>query len=235
MPSQQSRGICQLCGETFTKGGMSNHLRACVERAGSDAGGNSVAISPLFHLSIQDRYGAGYWLHLEMPVFATLGLLDLYLRDIWLECCGHLSEFTIDDMSYSSYPDDGLGFAPAGESMFETTLSSVLAAGSTFRHSYDFGSTTELAGRVVAERDGRLTANSPVRLLARNLPPQYPCSECGEPAAWSCSDCLWDGKGFYCQACGQNHDCEYGGWEMLMPVVNSPRTGVCGYTGGPLT
>ena len=237
MARQQSRGVCQLCGETFTKGGMSNHLRACLARSADDADNGSRATARLLHLAIQDRYGAGYFLHLEMPDFATLGMLDRYLRDIWLECCGHLSEFTIDDMSYSSMEDDGLGFgfAPPGEAMSETPLTSVLQVGTTFLHEYDFGSTTELEGRVVSERESKLTADSPVRLLARNLPPQHECSECGEPAAWICPFCMWEGRGLYCHECGQNHDCEDGGWDMLLPMVNSPRTGVCGYTGGPLT
>ena len=31
---------------------------------------------------------------------ATLEELDHYLRTIWLECCGHLSQFTIGGMLY---------------------------------------------------------------------------------------------------------------------------------------
>ncbi len=239
MATQQSRGVCQLCGETFTKSGMSNHLKACRKRTGDDAG-HSLAATHLLHLVVQDRYISDYWLHLEIPCTATLGMLDSYLRDIWLECCGHLSEFFFDETRYISYDeDDGVVFGafgmPPSASMFETTFLNVLPVGATFRYSYDFGSTTELEGRVVAERVGRPQANTPVRLLARNLPPQIPCSECGEPSAWICPYCMWEGKGFYCQSCGEDHDCEWGSWEELMPVVNSPRTGVCAYVGGPLT
>src|SRR5260370_19281758 len=59
-------------------------------------------------------------MHLELPANATLADLDDFLRDTWLECCGHLSEFTIKDVSYSSVPEDswdgGVGlFAEEGD------------------------------------------------------------------------------------------------------------------------
>ena len=41
-----------------------------------------------------------------MPASDTLADLDDFLRAIWLECCGHLSEFTIGGTSYSSEPED---------------------------------------------------------------------------------------------------------------------------------
>jgi hypothetical protein len=34
---------------------------------------------------------------------------------------------------------------------------------------------------------------------------------------------------FYCELHSEDHDCEEA--EMLLPVVNSPRMGMCGYTG----
>ena len=35
-------------------------------------------------------------------------------------------------------------------------------------------------------------------------------------------------EGWLCQSCADEHEC---GEDMLLPVVNSPRTGVCGYAG----
>jgi predicted RNA-binding Zn-ribbon protein involved in translation (DUF1610 family) len=227
------------CGETFTKGGMSGHLKSCSKRAEADAASGSAPPARLLHIVAEDRYGAGYWLHLEVPEFATLGILDRYLRDIWLECCGHLSEFEIEGERYSWIDEEDMGFGflmDSSASMHETELSSVMSTGTRFRHSYDFGSTTELKGRVLAEREGRVAAEPAVKLLARNLAPEYVCGECGKPAVWLCQQCAWEeGGGLYCDECGQAHDCEWGGWEMLLPLVNSPRTGVCAYTGGPLT
>ena len=217
---RQFRGVCQLCGETFTKSGMSNHLRSCQERPSAGASGDSRTATRLLHLAIQDRYNRAYWLHLELPEFATLGMLDHYLRDIWLECCGHLSEFMIHDQPYVSFDEDaelGYDFGPPAKSMFETTLSSVLGDGATFRHSYDFGSTTELEGRVVDEREGWLTADAPVRLLARNL-------TAGHPPATSAVSGLpgfartasGRARGSICQACAEDHDCDWGSYEEMI-------------------
>ena len=44
-----------------------------------------------------------------MPADATLADLDRFLRDIWLECCGHMSQFTIGKARYISHPDRAAG------------------------------------------------------------------------------------------------------------------------------
>ncbi len=67
-----------------------------------------------------------------------------------------------------------------------------------------------------------------IRLLARNLAMSFECSKCGEPATQMCSECSWENELWLCDACGSQHEC---GEEMLLPIVNSPRIGQCGYTG----
>ena len=46
--------------------------------------------------------------------------------------------------------------------------------------------------------------------------------------AWVCTECVFDDGGWLCETCAVKHEC---GEEMLLPVVNSPRVGMCGYTG----
>jgi hypothetical protein len=58
--------------------------------------------------------------------------------------------------------------------------------------------------------------------LASNEPPLIFCEVCGEPATEVCAQCVYEGAGWLCDACGE---------EMLLPVVNFPRVGMCGYTG----
>ena len=36
---------------------------------------------------------------------------------------------------------------------------------------------------------------------------------------------VYEKEAFYCDECGTEHDC---GEEMMLPVLNSPRMGVCG-------
>ncbi|MBI5416950.1 hypothetical protein HZA55_03240, partial [Candidatus Poribacteria bacterium] len=44
-----------------------------------------------------------------------------------------------------------------------------------------------------------------------------------------CSECIYDDKGWVCDDHADTHEC---GEDMLLPVVNSPRIGVCAYSGG---
>jgi hypothetical protein len=107
-------------------------------------------------------------------------------------------------------------------------LNRVLEVGMKFFYEYDYGSTTALALKVVALRD-QGTPKGTVQLLARNEAPQVSCHRCGtEPATQICTECAWNGEGWLCEACVAAHEC---GDEMCLPVVNSPRAGVCGYTG----
>lgn len=80
---------------------------------------------------------------------------------------------------------------------------------------------------MVAQHDARRRRDA-VRLLARNDAPVWPCTECDEPAVSLCSYCTYEGDAFFCEAHVEDHKC---GDEAMLPVVNSPRMGVCAYTG----
>lgn len=215
MSKQKSEGKCSFCDNTFSKSGMTKHLASCEQR--TDASKTlSGQKTKLFHLVVEGRDLPEYWMHLEVSAKATLEDLDSFLRNIWLECCGHLSAFTIEGENY----DD--------EGGLEVTLGEALSPGMKFYHEYDFGSTTELALKVVSEREGQVSDKS-ILLMARNNPPLIVCNSCGKPATQVCVDCLWDGEGWLCNKCAKKHEC---GEDMLLPAVNSPRVGMCGYTGG---
>ena len=59
---------------------------------------------------MQDKWSGSYWLHLEIRGNDTLKDLDYYLREIWLECCGHLSSFDFGEVLYTQIFDDGMGY-----------------------------------------------------------------------------------------------------------------------------
>jgi len=167
-----------------------------------------------------------YWMYLEAPAQATLGDLDKLLRKTWLECCGHLSAFEIAGVSYSSDDDMASGWGSGDKSM-KIKVDNVLEPGMKFSHEYDFGTTTELSLKVLSEREGEAKGKS-IRILARNEAPVILCQSCGKPATQVCSQCVYDGEGWLCDECAEEHEC---GEEMFLPVVNSPRVGMCGYTG----
>ena len=221
-PKPQSRGKCQYCDEETSKGGMTKHLTKCSQRAQAIqvASTREQPEETIWHIRIQDAYAKEFWLDLEMRGSASLSTLDTYLRAIWLECCGHLSEFTVGGWGGSK-----VGMTRKAEDVFgkQTVL----------RHLYDFGTTSETDIKVVGSRYGKATTKRPIALMARNNMPEMPCKECGEPAAYLCLECLYEGDEegawFLCEDHVESHPHEEYGEPI--PLVNSPRLGMCGYDG----
>lgn len=216
----ESRGICGYCSEVIAKRSVAKHLDKCPERqeALQSAAASSRTVEKLWHLRVQDAYNTGFWLDLEMVGSASLDKLDKYLRAIWLECCGHLSKFTIGGWSVRD-----VGKARQANSIFEPGL--------VLRHLYDFGTTSETDIKAVDARQGKPTTRHPIALLARNILPEVVCQECGQPAMWLCNECIYEDAttGLLCDEHVDEHPHENYG--APMPLFNSPRTGMCGYNG----
>ncbi len=232
MSKVQSEGICQLCQGVFKKGQMTRHIQKCVathEREGQAVSQSRVKTGRLFHVIVQSPGASEYWLHLEVPETATLLDLDVFLRRIWLECCGHMSQFKIGHTYYLDSPEYTDFDSPWGmdseEKEMTTSVADLFHPKLEFSYEYDMGSTTELALKVAGERQGPVTKKSGIRLMARNIPPIISCGKCGAPAAWIDTEHSWEAEGWLCEKCAGEDP------EMFLPVVNSPRTGVCGYTG----
>ncbi len=148
----------------------------------------------------------------------SLDKLDKYLRAIWLECCGHLSKFTL-----GGWGGMDVGKTRKADSIFE--------AGRVLHHLYDFGTTSETDIKVVGFREGRAASKHPIALLARTQMPEAVCQECGQPAKWLCIECLYEDNktGHLCDEHVEEHP--HDNYGELMPLFNSPRTGMCGYEG----
>jgi hypothetical protein len=222
MPRVASKGQCSFCGRLLSRPGMTRHLATCPKRPDEVGPATARRAKPtrVFHLVVSTRYSSPYWLQIEATADATLEDVDAQLRDTWLECCGHLSAFRLGDRSFSS---------SGGWDEDEPTtikLGKLLMPGQKLDYEYDFGSTTELTIAVAGERTGRPPER--VAILARNEPPEISCDACEDAATRVCSQCVWHDTGWLCDRCAKGHKC---GEEMLLPVVNSPRTGVCGYDG----
>lgn len=226
-------GRCELCGQTLTRASAQKHFAVCTPAHDTPNGANQ----RLLQVRAVAPGLPAYWLDLEVKADAKLEALDRFLRQLWLECCGHVSVFRIGAVNYFSSGYDmgftrafgALGGQPAERSMGARTGDALPLSGEPVEYEYDFGSTTLLQLRVMTERIGRIGRPS-VRPLARNTPPVWPCGICGQPATWVCTYCLQeDGDAFACATHQVQHAC--GEQEGLLPVVNSPRMGVCGYTG----
>lgn len=216
----EPRGTCAYCGEVITKRSVSKHLEKCSKRQETlfAAEASSRPVETLWHLRVQDADDKDFWLDMEMVGSASLDKLDKYLRAIWLECCGHLSMFTI-----GGWQGDEIGKSRKANSIFETGL--------VLRHLYDFGTTSETDIKVMGFREGKATTKNPIALLARNRMPEAICQECGQPARWMCIECLYgeEKTGHLCDEHVEGHP--HDNYGEPMPLFNSPRTGMCGYEG----
>ncbi len=221
--SKTRDGECLFCGKTFSRLSIKKHLDKCELRVKELISDDVEKCENYFCISVQGDQDPDYWIYIDMPLSSTLMVLDGFLRDIWLECCGHLSLFQIDGQTFSSFPDKEFG-----DKSMRVKLENILEKGMQFKYEYDFGSTTILKLKIVSVFNGKKRKKK-VKLLARNIQPIIQCSYCGSPATNVCCQCIYDDAGWLCDGCADKHEC---GEEMLLPVVNSPRVGVCAYTGG---
>jgi hypothetical protein len=215
MNKMKSEGVCRLCGKSFSGSSMTRHLQSCIQKNAPEPKKTSGNIFLI-------KASAGpFWVYFEVNDSSKLEEIDHFLRNLWLECCGHMSSFTIGSVDYLSDTQ----FMDPGEKNMNITLKKVLVPGLEFRHEYDFGSTTELDLKCISIRQGKLDE---IKILARNNMPEILCDKCGKPAVSICTECVWEDEGFLCESCAEKHECDE---EMFLPVVNSPRMGVCGYDG----
>lgn len=216
----QSKGQCQYCGATVAKGTATRHLAACPERKTimEKAAQASKKAETLYYLRVQDAYDKSFWLDLEARASTTLEELDGYLRAIWLECCGHMSQFSFGGWQGQEIP-------------MRQTIGKVLRLGDTLTHIYDFGTSSYTLVKLVETRKGAPTTPFPIDLMMRNFMPETACQECDQPAQWFCVECQIEDQcpGLLCDQHAEDHPHE--DYDGVVPLVNSPRMGLCGYEG----
>jgi hypothetical protein len=218
--AKQSKGACGFCGAEIAANAVTKHLSVCQGRQAAieKAARKKAAPESLFHLHVRDAAISEFWLHLEMRGSGTLNALDSYLRGIWLECCGHASQFSV-----GGWGGDAIAKTRKIGQVFEPELE--------LTHIYDFGTSSETLIKAVGVREGVPVSARPIALLARNLMPECRCIECRQPASWLCMECVTEEEqwGTLCDKHAQTHP--HKNYGKPIRLVNSPRLGMCGYTG----
>ncbi len=253
--AKQTNGLCKYCGNEYARSGMLRHLAACSERKAALNKETGSRTSGYYELLVEGKDKPQYWLIIEMKESATLKELDQFIRDIWVECCGHLSAFDIGGQVYEMVPSGGEFWGPPAAGM-NPELKELFSPGLVLEYNYDFGQTTSLMIRVLDYRSG-VWKDETVTILSRNNPPEIPCCRCGRRAECVDPERMLEGDGFWCREClmAQNRRdaeeeledgevLEDGGPvqdddenfmdEYLLPVCNSPRMGVCAYEGSEI-
>jgi hypothetical protein len=211
-----TKEICLNCKKSFLKSGLIKHLKSCVL---------SILINnktPSYLLNIYN--GELFWIKVLINGDTTFDILDSFLRDLWLECCGHLSHFKIKGEYYTnSHP-----YLENGEKTMSYKIKTLLSKGLTFSYTYDFGTSTDLTLEVKERFDKGIKQD--LKLLARNRKLEIQCWICNNNLVTTvCSECFFMSEDFlFCDKCKTKHDCDE---EMYLKFVNSPRTGFCAYEG----
>ncbi|MCL1936888.1 MAG: hypothetical protein FWF52_00630 [Candidatus Azobacteroides sp.] len=243
----KSEGKCLFCGKMFSKAGINRHLSTHLEKI---AQSGKAGTSFLVKVETDKRWGATpYFLSLWVDGGATLKNIDQFLRDIWLECCGHLSAFRnpqrksfvgenfleamklIEKGKIKKY--EKLMEEDDDEIPMSRKAKEVLDKGLALEYEYDFGSSTELTLTVIDKY--AVKTDPKIVLLSRNEPLPIMCAMCGKvPATQICTVCMDEEDAEFCDQCAQKHaeTCSDFKDYASLPVVNSPRMGICAYDGG---
>ncbi|MFM2268241.1 MAG: hypothetical protein RL757_1682 [Bacteroidota bacterium] len=217
----QSEGQCAYCKEILTQKKMSKHLEKHLKEKAIE----KTSPNKSFHIRVEE---GPYFLNLLVDANAQLVLLDDFLRAIWLECCGHMSTLMDKSKKYDfDFDDDTIG-----EDMSQTAKQ-LFQKGQKLKYEYDMGSTTRLDITVLEEYS--VSALGGIQILSRNEPLKLLCHLCNEkPAVKMCSIHNWNEPSLFCKSCSTKHkkECDDFADYSAMPIVNSPRMGICGYEGG---
>ncbi|HEY5462591.1 MAG TPA: hypothetical protein VIJ95_04985 [Hanamia sp.] len=245
-----SEGECLYCKEKFSKATINGHLQKHLAGKSKE---NKPGKSFLLKVEPNPKWGSSpFFLSLWVDGEATIGNVDNLLRGIWLECCGHMSSFTNPKNkpkrgAWDFFETENLlmkGKIEEYEKLMEETngeipkirkVKEVFYKGMKIDYEYDFGSTTSLQLAISNEYPAK--ADKKIVLLSRNEPLEILCDICKkEPATEICNVCAGDEESVFCKKCAKKHakTCTDFADYAAMPVVNSPRMGVCAYEGGSI-
>jgi len=210
----KSEGKCLYCNQLFSQKDIGKHLaRHLADREKAEAGSTTQTYC---HVVVEADV---MFLHLLVKGDAKMKTIDNFLRDIWLNCCDHLSGF--------GHKNFKISMNHIAQDVFEPRIK--------IFHDYDYGTTTRVFLKGL--KHYKLCQKENIILLSRNEPLKIMCVMCNkEPAANLCSTCIWDQEAFFCETCSKEHEksCDDFADYACMPVVNSPRMGECGYVGGSI-
>lgn len=209
-----SDGKCVYCGKLFQQNVITRHLAKHLSALEKEIPSEEERV---YHLSVK---AGEMFLQVLVKGSATFKTLDTFLRKIWVDCCGHMSNFRHKNFNISM-----------SEKFFR-----VLTLKLKFDYLYDYGSTTSFVLTVAGVY--KLDQKENVLLLSRNEPLKIMCRVCNKkPATSICTVHMYEtDKYFFCDDCATKHEdqCNDFADYAAMPVVNSPRMAVCGYDGGSI-
>lgn len=85
-----SKGKCRICNKEFLGKEIKKHIKSCSANIKGNVDSFLVKAS-----------AGPFWVYFSAPKNKKLSDIDQFLRDLWLECCGHLSAFELNKKNIS--------------------------------------------------------------------------------------------------------------------------------------
>ena len=188
---------CSYCLSSFSGNMMGKHLLSCESRQDFFKEFEKYTSSPktdgnkrkkvdevtCFLLEISSAEYPEYWLYVDLSENLTLFNLDSFLRETWLECCGHLSSFIVVEETYESQVDKltDRDSKSMRIKLKELSLQKDMSIGYT----YDYGDSTLLNIKVVSSQRAITTKNRNkfIKISSRNDDIDYKCLDCKKEKA----------------------------------------------------
>lgn len=158
--ADNSVGRCHLCGNDVKAEDAKAHSLSCVTTAAPTLVSNNLHSKNAGNGTILVWVRADevrQWMMLAVRPTTSLLQLDQFLRNLWLECCSHMSRFEIGATRYSAHVSDPgdarLGatyLAEPNERSLMYTVEETIRPGELSRHEYDYDYTTCLDLECVA-------------------------------------------------------------------------------------
>lgn len=153
------KGKCYYCSKELTERTIKRHMKTCPEMAQAiiNKKRDIDIYREQFIISIKPKYDKDkYCIYLSIDENLSLGILDRFIRDNWVECCNHLSLFKIKGDIFEL------------DEMEDFQIGALLEPEEKFEYVYDFGSSTELELEVVDVIQVP-ESYTQVELIARNV------------------------------------------------------------------
>jgi len=199
---------CKFCNKKFGLKAINDHLPECIPNYINDKSG--------YLIEFISESGITNKLYSMFAIFGNkckFTHVDEFLKEKWCECCGHLSTLDVFEEVNEQQSHKDVKF---------NTLISKYEHANQFCYCYDMGSTTTIYFRILKKLEGK-DKNTNIELIYQNEPFKLKCN--------NYKTCKGEATNIYerdlllCNECKNNvEESEY-----LQLIVNSPRTGVCGY------
>jgi hypothetical protein len=193
---------CEYCHKKFGCRIILDHYGDCLKNVYKDKSGY------LFRLFSHGVRGDVYFIYACVGLNCKFSDLDKFLKEVWCECCGHMSEFNLFE--------NGVG--PIGK-IKKTEKISKYKTGDRFEYQYDMGDTTTIYLEILDVLSGE-DKTKEIEILKKNEQPKIICENCDNESKYYDQE----NDEFVCEECAEEIE-----EERKLNVVNSPRTGVCGY------